>query len=173
MPGADSRHDDAHLFALSSRQRADACADAPFASRSILRDEGSAVGFLGEYQKQIPRTASRAPRNRGTGKTTRDSARDDNEMGDSVAPNDNASPRSFAGPARPAGGRSGATPLQSQIPFALSRMAQQRQARLPGAACRAPTKSFAHHNSKYFARSVSRFICNRRQHAVYSRPLSH
>jgi agmatine deiminase len=52
--------------ALSSRQR-----------RAVRADEGSAVAFGDEEQKQIPRTASRAPENRGRGKSAQDSARDD------------------------------------------------------------------------------------------------
>ena len=40
--------------ALSSRAR-----------RAVRADEGSVVGFGGDFQKQIPRTASRAPENRG------------------------------------------------------------------------------------------------------------
>ena len=67
---------------LSSRQRADVWPDAPFASRSILRDEGSAFDVdLGDTTTmQIPRTASRAPENRGNGNGARDSARDDSSQ---------------------------------------------------------------------------------------------
>jgi hypothetical protein len=66
-PGADSWRRAANSPTLSSRQRAD-----------VGPDEGSAVVLGDEMQKQIPRTASRAPQNRGNNNTARDSARDDN-----------------------------------------------------------------------------------------------
>jgi hypothetical protein len=77
-PGADAWHNPANSPALSSRQRAGVWPDAPLASRTVLRDEGSAVPVGDEMKKQIPRTASRAPENRGNSNTARDSARDDN-----------------------------------------------------------------------------------------------
>ena len=80
MPGADAWQDADQSSTLSSRQRADVGPDAPFASRSILRDEGPAVGFGAEEQQQIPRTASRAPENGGTTNSARDFARDDSPL---------------------------------------------------------------------------------------------
>jgi hypothetical protein len=58
--------------AMSSRARA-----------GVWPDEGSAVAASDVDQKQIPRTASRAPENQGRSKNTRDFARDDNaNLGD-------------------------------------------------------------------------------------------
>ena len=96
-PGANAWRDEADLSPLSSRRTAEVWPDAPFASRTVLRDEGSAVGVVGKEQLQIPRTTPRAPENRGTGNNARNFARDDGAVNGHVAANGSAPPSMFAG----------------------------------------------------------------------------